>query len=56
MKIYQEQELSPKPKKKLDRKEIMENLIDLSINIDWVKMVHDYEKKTIKRKGTKLDY
>ena len=28
MKIYQEQVLSPKPTKKLDRKEFMENLID----------------------------
>ena len=50
MKIYKEQELSPKPKKKLDRKEFMENLIDSFINIDWAKMVHDYEKNQLKGK------
>ena len=43
MKIYQEQELSPKPKKKLDRKEFMENLIDSLINIDWAEMVREHE-------------
>ena len=42
-KIYQEQESSPKPKKKLDRKEFIENLIDSSINIDWAEMLREHE-------------
>ena len=50
MKIYQEQELIPKPKKKLDRKEFMENLIDSLVNIDWAEMVRDHEEKQSKGK------
>ena len=54
MKIYQEQELSPKPKRKLDRKEFIENLIDSLINIDWAEMVRDYEKKNNEKERKKI--
>ena len=50
MKIYQEQEVSPKPKKKLDRKEFMENLIDSLIGIDWAEMVREHEDNQSKGK------
>ena len=36
--------MSPKPKKTLDKKEFMENLIDSLVNIDWAKMVHNHTK------------
>lgn len=42
-KIHHEQEETPKPKKKLDRKEFMENLIDALINIDWADMVREHQ-------------
>ena len=51
MKIYQEQELYPKPKKKLDRKEFMDNLIDSLLNLDWADMVRTQEAKQSKGKG-----
>ena len=49
-KIHHEQEESPKPKKKLDRKEFMENLIDALINIDWADMVREHQLEISKGK------
>ena len=54
MRIYQQQDVSDKSKKKLDRKKFMENLINCLVDIDLAQMTHDQELDKSKGKVENL--